>query len=88
MFDYLKVFHDFFDVYISIAGSSIEIQELSESSPQFNFSCHTGLIVIKELTTEHSIQTQIVKCNGNEECTVDNPEKVNVELKYWCKKSK
>ena len=62
---------------------------ISKCNRKLHVTCHSEQIVINWLNiTDVSLAREIVKCNGREECTIENPEEICYELKYWCMTSK
>ena len=68
---------------------TFETKKLENCTRGFNASCNVGYeIAIKSLNTTGNMLTDIMKCNGNEKCAVDNPEEICYDLEYQCKYSK
>ena len=62
---------------------------ISNCNRKFHATCHGEQIVIYWLnTTDVSLAREIMKCNGREECTIENPGEMCYKVYYKCKTSK
>ena len=73
---------------IPLFEGSSGMEHISNCNRTSHATCHREQIVIKWLNTTDTLAREIVKCNGREECTIDNPEKICYEWIYWCLPSK
>ena len=74
---------------IPLFEGSSGIEHISICNRKFHATCHGEQIVINWLNiTDVSLAREIMKCNGHEECTIENPGEICYELNYWCKASK
>ena len=62
---------------------------VSNCNKKLHATCHGEQIVIRWLnTTDVSLAREIMKCNGREECTIENPGEICYRIYYQCITSK
>ena len=69
-------------------GGAIQIKEKSDCGRESKVTCNGELIAIKKLITTNTLAREIAKCNGLEECTIENPSEICYYMEYWCLRSK
>ena len=79
----------YFDCQIILfQGVTIDAKKDVYCERHIQFSCNGEQIVLKNIKAFGNLQKEILKCNGQEKCNVDNPEERCADLQYWCKNSK
>ena len=84
----LMMIYNVIYLMIPLFEGSSGIEHISNCNRKFHATCHGEQILIYWLNTTDSLAREIVKCNGREECTIENPGEICYELIYWCRRSK
>ena len=73
---------------IHLFEGSSGMKHISNCNKKLHVTCPGEQMFIITMHTEDTLAREIVKCNGREECIIENPGEICYSIFYWCITSK